>query len=305
MRPGICAKNMPKWALLVLFVLLLQPFALAQTDEPDVSREVEGGHSILLEQYTATWCDSCAVVDPWITDFVDAHSTRVVRVALHPDDHDPFGSPLTTHRIALKQTDEQLQLPTFWFDGQGQLQGTVSQSLLENELRSAEISRSDWIRMHVGWNTWDNSGTEDVHQLTIDFDQPLSENATVTVFRIQTLQMTSHIANNGLDVHHDVATQMISFNAAGNVTHSFDGDFAWSISVQDGTDLGGDSEFRLETSGDADGFVTIIEEFGEVRGVTAIYSEENLRNAENDTELVWFWPILALVIFSIIIPRDK
>ena len=77
--------------------------------------------------------------------------------------------------------------------------------------------------MHVGWNTWDNSGTNDVHQLTIDFDQPLSENATVTVFRIQTLQMTSHIANNGLDVHHDVATQMISFNAAGNVTHSFDG----------------------------------------------------------------------------------
>ena len=196
-------------------------------------------------------------------------------MALHPDDHDPFGSPLTTHRIALKQTDEQLQLPTFWFDGQGQLQGTVSQSLLENELRSAEISRSDWIRMHVGWNTWDNPGTEDVHQLTIDFDQPLSENATVTVFRIQTLQMTSDIANNGLDVHHDVATQMISFNATGNVTHSFDGDFAWSISVQDGTDLGGDSEFRLETSGDADGFVTIIEEFGEVRGVTAIYSEEN------------------------------
>ena len=303
MRPGICAKNMPKWALLVLFVLLLQPFALAQTDEPDVSREVEGGHSILLEQYTATWCDSCAVVDPWITDFVDAHSTRVVRVALHPDDHDPFGSPLTTHRIALKQADEQLQLPTFWFDGQGQLQGTVSQSLLENELRSAEISRSDWIRMHVGWNTWDNSGTEDVHQLTIDFDQPLSENATVTVFRIQTLQMTSHIANNGLDVHHDVATQMISFNAAGNVTHSFDGDFAWSISVQDGTDLGGDSEFRLETSGDADGFVTIIEEFGEVRGVTAIYSEENLRNAENDAKLTWFWPILALVSFSIFISR--
>ena len=63
MRPGICAKNMPKWVLLVLFVLFLQPFALAQTDEPDVSREADGGHSILLEQYTATWCDSCAVVD--------------------------------------------------------------------------------------------------------------------------------------------------------------------------------------------------------------------------------------------------
>ena len=47
---------MPKWALLVLFALFMQPLALAQTGGPDVSREVEGGHSILLEQYTATWC---------------------------------------------------------------------------------------------------------------------------------------------------------------------------------------------------------------------------------------------------------
>ena len=304
MRPGICAKNMPKWALLVLFALFMQPLALAQTGGPDVSREVEGGHSILLEQYTATWCESCATVDPWITDFVDAHSTRVVRVALHPDDHDPFGSPLTTHRIALKQADDQLQLPTFWFDGQGQLQGTASQSLLENELRSAEISRSDWIRMRVGWDTWNNQGNDDIHQLTIDFDESLSGNATVTVFRIQTMQMTSEIANNGIDVHHDVATQMISFNASGNVTDSFDGGFGWSIPEQNGSHLGWHSEFRLETSGDADGFVTVIEEFGEVRGVTAIYSEEIPRNTENYSKLAWFWPVLALVIFSTLISRD-
>ena len=112
------------------------------------------------------------------------------------------------------------------------------------------------------------------------------------------------IANNGIDIHHDVATQMISFNASGNVSHSFDGDFGWSLTVQDGTDPMGDSEFRLETNGDADGFVTVIEEFGEVRGVTAIYSGEILRNTENESKIAWFWPILALVAFSILLSRD-
>ena len=82
--------------------------------------------------------------------------------------------------------------------------------------------------------------------------------------------MTSEIANNGLDVHHDVATQMISFNATGNVSHSFGGDFALSMPCKMEL-IWGDSEFRLETSGGADGFVTIIEEFGEVRGDCDIF----------------------------------
>ena len=159
--------------------------------------------------------------------------------------------------------------------------------------------------MRVGWDTWNNQGNDDIHQITIDFDESLSGNATVTVFRIQTMQMTSEIANNGIDVHHDVATQMISFNASGNVTDSFDGGFGWSIPEKNGSHLGWHSEFRLETSGDADGFVTIIEEFGEVRGVTAIYSEEIPRNTENYSKLAWFWPILALVIFSMLISRGE
>ena len=74
MRPGISAKNMQKRIVLVLFTLFLQPLAIAETTDADESREAQGGHAILLEQYTATWCDSCATIDPWIIDFVDAYS---------------------------------------------------------------------------------------------------------------------------------------------------------------------------------------------------------------------------------------
>ena len=305
MRPGICANNMQKRIVLVLFALFLQPLAIAETTDVDESREAHGGHAILLEQYTATWCDSCATIDPWITDFVDSHSTRVVRVALHPDDHDPFGSPLTTHRIGMKQAEHQLQLPTFWFDGQDQLEGVVSQSLLANELRSAENRRSDWIVMSVEWNTWDHEVAEDTHAITIRLNAKLAENSTMTVFRIQSLEMTSEIANNGIDVHHDVATQMITVDENDNVTHSFEGIHGWTITDSNLSKSEGDVLLTLETKGDVDGFVTIIEENGEVRGVLGIHDVENPRNPEKSLNLTLFWLVLALVTSSILVSRDK
>ena len=305
MRPGICANNMQKRIVLVLFALFLQPLAIAETTGVDESREAHGGHAILLEQYTATWCDSCATIDPWITDFVDSHSTRVVRVALHPDDHDPFGSPLTTHRIGMKQAEHQLQLPTFWFDGQDQLEGVVSQSLLANELRSAENRRSDWIGMSVEWNTWDHEVAEDTHAITIRLNAKLAENSTMTVFRIQSLEMTSEIANNGIDVHHDVATQMITVDENDNVTHSFEGTHGWTITDSNLSKSEGDVLLTLETKGDVDGFVTIIEENGEVRGVLGIHDVENPRNPEKSMNLTLFWLVLALVTSSILVSRDK
>ena len=305
MRPGICAKNMQKRMVLVLFVLFLQPFALADTATPTETREAHGGHAILLEQYTATWCDSCATIDPWITDFVDSHSTRVVRVALHPNDHDPFGSPLTTHRIGLKEAENQLQLPTFWFDGQGQLEGAVSQSLLANELRSAENGRSDWIGMSVWWDSWENSPHDDIHRFHLNIDEDLPPDAIITVFRLETLEMTSEIANNGIDVHHDVATQMISFSPNGSGLDSFDGGHGWDISTGNLYSEGGIPVYTLETYGEVDGFVTIIEQNGEVRGVLGIHDVENPRNPEKSMNLALFWLVLALVTSSILVSRDK
>lgn len=296
---------MQKRIVLVLFALLSQPLAVAETTDADESRVAHGGHAILLEQYTATWCDSCATIDPWITDFIDSHSTRVVRVALHPDDHDPFGSPLTTHRIGLKQAEHQLQLPTFWFDGQGQLEGAVSQSLLANELRSAENGRSDWTGMSVEWDTWNHEMAEDTHAITIRLDSKLAENSTMTVFRIQSLEMTSEIANNGIDVHHDVATQMITVNEDDNVTQLFEGTHGWTVTDSNLSVSEGDVLLTLETKGEVDGFVTVIEQNGEVRGVLGIHDVENPRNPEKSINLTLFWLLLALVTSSMLVSRDR
>ena len=305
MRPGICAKNMQKRIVLVLFALFLLPLVNADTEAPDESRMAIGGHAILLEHYTATWCDTCATVDPLVSEFVDEHTSRVVRVALHPNDHDPFGSALTTHRIGLKQAEVELPLPTFWFDGESELQGSASQSLLENELRSAELKRTDWIEMSVWWDSWKNSPHDDIHRFHLNIDEDLPPDAIITVFRLETLEMTSEIAYNGIDVHHDVATQMISFSPNGSVLDSFDGVHGWDISTGNLYSEGGIPVYTLETYGEVDGFVTVIEDNGEVRGALGIHDVENPRNPEKTMNLALFWLVLALVTSSILVSRDK
>ena len=303
MRPGSNARGMQKWMACTLIILFLLPLANADADAPDESREAVGGHAILLEHYTATWCDTCATVDPLVSEFVDEHTSRVVRVALHPNDHDPFGSALTTHRIGLKQVDTELPLPTFWFDGGSELQGSASQSLLENELRSAEVKRTDWIGMSVLWDTWVNP-VEDTHQLSIQIEDGLSENATITIFRLESLEMTSEIAYNGIDVHHDVATQMIAFDQNGVVSDSFEGAHGWTVTNGNLNGEDGTPVFIVDTQGDVDGFVTVIEDNGEVRGVIGISNEEMPRKAEIYSNYALLLLLGALVGSSVLLRRD-
>ena len=306
MRPGSNAWRMQKWMASALIILFLLPLTNADSDIPDRSREATGGHAILLEHYTATWCDTCATVDPLVSEFAEDHSSRVVHVALHPNDHDPFGSSLTTYRIGLKQAETQLPLPTFWFDGDSELQGPVSQSLLANELRAAEVERGDWISMTVWWNTWENQQQEDKHELSIQIDDELSENATITVFRLESLEMPgTEIAYNGIDVHEDVATQMISFDRNGTVLNSFDGVHGWEIV---NNNLHSDAEglvFVIDTQGKVDDFVTIIEDNGEVRGVIRISNEEIPRKAEIYSNLALLLLLVALACSGAVLRRGK
>ena len=70
MRPASNALNMRKVMVLAVIALLFLPMTGADSESPDKARTVSGGHAILFEQLTATWCDTCATIDPWITDFV-------------------------------------------------------------------------------------------------------------------------------------------------------------------------------------------------------------------------------------------
>ena len=65
------------------------PFANARSIEPDEWDGwgvVEGGYSILVEEYTATWCPRCAEIDPDLSIVAEEHGKRIAMVSYHPDD---------------------------------------------------------------------------------------------------------------------------------------------------------------------------------------------------------------------------
>jgi hypothetical protein len=79
------------------------PHAHAVQIEPDQwtgLKVVEGGHSILVEEYTATWCQRCAEIDPDLGIVAEEHGSRIAMVSYHPDDGvDAFGPEAAQHRI--------------------------------------------------------------------------------------------------------------------------------------------------------------------------------------------------------------
>ena len=88
------------------------PFANARSIEPsewDGWAVVEGGYSILVEEYTATWCPRCAEIDPDLGIVAEEHGKRIAMVSYHPDDGiDAFGPEAAQHRIErLKSLDRE------------------------------------------------------------------------------------------------------------------------------------------------------------------------------------------------------
>ena len=60
----------------------------------------EGGRSLLVEELTATWCDACAEIDPYLREVQDSHGSRIAMVAYHPaDGEDAFQPAAAQHRI--------------------------------------------------------------------------------------------------------------------------------------------------------------------------------------------------------------
>ena len=52
------------------------------------------GRSVLIEEITTTWCESCADIDPYLMGVADAHGSRIAMVAYHPSDNlDAFQPP--------------------------------------------------------------------------------------------------------------------------------------------------------------------------------------------------------------------
>lgn len=291
--------------------LLLLPSAGSEDMAfPDVEREATGGHAILMEHYTATWCPSCAEVDPMVSDFMGQYSGRVYRVALHPNDHDPFGTPATLHRIFMKDNSADSSLPSIWFDGRNKVEGFVTYGELSSALSSAEIGRENTHTIGMVWSTWENGIHDNVQRVNILFDSDIPTNSTLTLFRTETLIHDSEIASNGILTHHDVVTAMFTVQLDGEPIQQHPSNDTAEIWYQGNTaytnSVGFESVIGFDLFGDADSFVAVVEHDGEVLAVLGISDvEESPEGTENGHNSALILLTGALVFSTLLLYRRQ
>jgi hypothetical protein len=163
---------------------------------------IEGGNSVLMEQFTATWCDVCAQIDPWVSNFADERGSRLVRIALHDPVSDPLGSSISSERLSIHSNSMELA-PSFWFDSNNEIKGTVDPVDLDRALLNSEgVRESDTIISISGAENFDSNSMNLIVNL---FNVDNSSNSQVSIFLLSEIIIDKSQAINGITTHEDVA----------------------------------------------------------------------------------------------------
>ena len=185
----------------VLLLLVMTSSNIVADDESE-NWYAEGGNSVLMEQFTATWCDVCAQIDPWISNFADERGSRLVRIALHDPVADPLGSSISSERLSIHSNSMDLA-PSFWFDSNNEIKGTVDPVDLDRALLNSEgVRESDTIISISGAENFD-SNSMDLRVNLFNVDN--SSNSQVSIFLLAEIIIDKSQATNGITTHEDVA----------------------------------------------------------------------------------------------------
>ena len=134
-------------ALLALLLLPITHAGAVRVD-PDDSFATEviatAKRGVLVEELTATWCEVCAEVDPYLTEVADRHGTRLVLVGLHDDDgRDGVSSAASAARVERWRTlhPDLGSTPSFIVEGEAPLVGRDAWTDVTRRLLAIEGSR--------------------------------------------------------------------------------------------------------------------------------------------------------------------
>ena len=199
-------------AVLFVFAIILPISTMAQTSKETSFSSNGSAATVLIEEHTATYCTTCAEIDPMLLQFLEDNGNRAIRIAMHPLGEDPLGSEISSHRLAL-HGGELAVTPTFVMDGRVVSQGFVDRIDMQMNLRSSEIAKEGVISIE---------GEVDVSQNSIHVSSPklvLGIEEHLTIFIVEReVSLEPGTASNGLDKNHDVARAMLSLDAGGNIS---------------------------------------------------------------------------------------
>ena len=198
----------------VLLLLVVSSSNIVAEDESN-NWYTEGGNSVLLEQYTATWCDVCAQIDPWISNFADDRGSRLVRIALHDPLEDPLGSIISSERLSIHSNSMELA-PSFWFDSNNEIKGAVDSVDLDRALLNSEgVRDSDSIISISGTESFD---TDSMNLKVNLFNIDNSSNSQVSIFLLAEVIIDKSQATNGITTHEDVAVGYLNMEIDTNLS---------------------------------------------------------------------------------------
>ncbi|NCG42602.1 MAG: hypothetical protein GWO84_03585 [Euryarchaeota archaeon] len=123
---------------------------------------VSGGRSILIEEYTATWCPSCAEIDPYLMEFAYAHGSRIAMVAYHPsDDVDAFQPLAAQNRIdRLLITHPEIgSTPTFIVESGNLRIGPDSWPDVNSDILNEEVKRQTYTQLKLDLQQYNDTWT--------------------------------------------------------------------------------------------------------------------------------------------------
>jgi len=121
--------------------------------------ETNGGSTIILEEYTATWCQTCAEIDPDVKELVSMHDERVALIALHPADGvDDLGNYASSKRINyLFNNSLMIQSPTFLLDGDVVMKGADEINMLNSKIMQTQSKKSNFTKINLSVKKVNNS----------------------------------------------------------------------------------------------------------------------------------------------------
>mgnify|MGYP003347440926 FL=1 len=140
-------------AIMLLICFTLQSFATISQAEVKSFNEnwseditVNGGRTLLVEELSATWCKSCAEIDPYLQQVADAHGSRISIVTYHPTDgEDAFQPAAANHRIErMKLVNPEIGATPSFVVESGQLRiGPDSWPDVQKDILKAETNRQE------------------------------------------------------------------------------------------------------------------------------------------------------------------
>jgi len=120
------------------------------TEDWDEDITITGGRTILVEEISATWCSSCADIDPFLQQVADAHGSRISIVTYHPTDgEDAFQPEAAKYRIErMKSINSDVgSTPSFVVES-GELRiGPDSWPDVQKDILKEETSRQEFSKL--------------------------------------------------------------------------------------------------------------------------------------------------------------